>query len=57
MLAELQGALVADVIRRILNVLGLTFEKQAVVPQIVSRTGDLQRTTRPEPAGRIAKRM
>lgn len=34
-LAESQGALVADVIRRILNALGLTPEQQALVPQIV----------------------
>jgi hypothetical protein len=34
-LAESQGALVADVIRRILAALGLTPEQQALVPQIV----------------------
>lgn len=34
-LAESQGALVADVIRRILNALGLTPEQQALVPRIV----------------------
>jgi hypothetical protein len=34
-LAESQGALVAEVIRRILNALGLTPEQQALVPQIV----------------------
>ena len=34
-LAESQGALVADVIRRILNALCLTPEQQALVPQIV----------------------
>lgn len=34
-LAESQGARVADVIRRILNALGLTPEQQALVPQIV----------------------
>lgn len=34
-LAENQGALVADVIRRILAALGLTPEQQALVPQIV----------------------
>lgn len=34
-LAESQGALVADVIRRILDALGLTPAQQALVPQIV----------------------
>jgi len=34
-LAESQGALVADVIRRILDALGLSPEQQALVPQIV----------------------
>lgn len=34
-LAESQGALVAEVIRRILNALGLTPEQQALVPRIV----------------------
>lgn len=34
-LAESQGALVADVIRRILSALGLSPEQQALVPQVV----------------------
>lgn len=36
-LAESQGALVADVIRRILGALGLTPEQQQMVPEIVPR--------------------
>lgn len=36
-LAENQGLLVADVIRRILNALGLTPEQQQLVPEIVPR--------------------
>ncbi|QFG09625.1 hypothetical protein HYQ00_gp81 [Arthrobacter phage TripleJ] len=36
-LAENQGLLVADVIRRILNALGLTPEQQLLVPEIVPR--------------------
>lgn len=36
-LAESQGLLVADVIRRILNALGLTPEQQLLVPEIVPR--------------------
>ncbi|GAA3399390.1 HGGxSTG domain-containing protein [Pseudarthrobacter polychromogenes] len=36
-LAESQGALVADAIRRILNALGLSLEQQRLVPEIVPR--------------------